>query len=161
MYVQHIDHGGNVKMIFLKDADVQDDTAQTTVDAAKTVLNELDIAITNIIALGSDGAAVMTGHHNGIGVELKRECSLFIHAHCCAHRLSLGVSQSVKEVVGVSQYQTIIIQVFKCYDNSAVRYNEMCEIQEALLKTTANPSLCDGFHVMKLSKPYGSKLLLL
>ena len=136
MYLQYVDHGGNVKVTFLKDADVQDGTAQTIVDAAKTVLNEMDITITKIIALGSDGAAVMTGRHNGVGVKLKRECPVFIHVHCCAHRLSLAVSQSAKEVADVSQYQTTINQVFRYYDNSAVRYNELREIQDVLLNTT-------------------------
>ena len=44
-----------------------------------------------IVGLGTDGAAVMTGHH-GLGVKLKQLNNNLIEVHCVAHRLNLAAS---------------------------------------------------------------------
>ena len=38
----------------------------------------------------TDGAAVVTGCHNGLGVKLKQLNNILIQVHCVAHRLNLA-----------------------------------------------------------------------
>lgn len=44
-----------------------------------------------IVGLETDGAAVVTGGHNGLGVKLKQLNNILIQVHCVAHRLNLAV----------------------------------------------------------------------
>ena len=51
-----------------------------------------------IVGLETGGAAVMTGHHNGLGVKLKQLNNILIQVHCVAHRLNLAASQERKDI---------------------------------------------------------------
>ena len=136
VYMQYVDGDGKVQVKFVEDRDVVNGTAETLVDAITMMLMEMDIPMDKIVSLGSDGPAVMTGWHNGVGVRMSRMCPVFFHIHYAAHRLSLAVSQSAKEVKVVKEYQQTIHHVYVYYANSAVRYNELRAIQELLDDTT-------------------------
>ena len=84
------------------------------------------------MGLGSDGAAVMMGHHSGVGVRLKSLAPFLIHTHWVAHRLAFCTSQAAKSVKLLDEYQTLLTNRFNFYSNSAVRYNKLCEIQSIL-----------------------------
>ena len=49
----------------------------------------IGIDIAKVIALGSDGAASMTGCKNGVGVQLRQVKPFMIQFHCAAHKLTL------------------------------------------------------------------------
>ena len=107
---------------------------------AETIYNELVDFIrgknldcgTQLVGLGSDGAAVMMGRHSGVGVRLKSMSPYIIHTHCVAHRLALCSAQAAKSVKLFDDYQTTLTNIFNFYSNSAVRYNELREIQSIL-----------------------------
>ena len=50
---------------------VQAGDAETTTKMVLDVLNEKGISFSKVVGLGSDGAAVMTGNRNGVGMKLK------------------------------------------------------------------------------------------
>ena len=58
-----------------------------------TYFEENDISIAKVAGLGSDGASVMVGRHNGIGAKLKKQNPFMLSMHCVAHKLALA-SQS-------------------------------------------------------------------
>ena len=58
-----------------------------------TYFEKNDISIAKVAGLGSDGASVMVGRHNGIGAKLKKQNPFMLSMHCVAHKLALA-SQS-------------------------------------------------------------------
>lgn len=53
-------------------------------------LNHLGVDMKRVIGLGTDGASVMTGRHNGVAVQMQRMNPFLLFNHCCAHRLALA-----------------------------------------------------------------------
>ena len=96
-----------------------------------------------IVGLGTDGAAVMTGHHNGLGVKLKQLNNILIQVHCVAHRLNLAASQASKDIDYLEQYKGQINSIYKFYSNSSVQYDKLKEIQQLMhgkVKQVLEPS---------------------
>ena len=58
-----------------------------------------------LIRLGTDGAAVMTGRHNGLGVKLKQSNNILIQVHCHAHKIKLAALQASKDIDYLVRYQ--------------------------------------------------------
>ena len=96
-----------------------------------------------IVGLGADGAAVMTGRHNELGVKLKQFKNILIQVHCVAHRLNLAASQASKDIDYLEQYKGQINRIYKFYSNSSVRYDKLKEIQQVMhgkVKQVVEPS---------------------
>ena len=51
-----------------------------------------------VVALGTDGAAVMVGEVGGVFALLKRDIPHLIKVHCIAHRLELASADTVKAI---------------------------------------------------------------
>ena len=88
-----------------------------------------------IVGLGTDGAAVVTGRHNGLGVKLKQLNNILIQVHCVAHRLNLAAS--------LEQYKERLSSIYKFYWNSSKRYDKLKEIQQLMhgkVKQVVEPS---------------------
>ena len=62
---------GKSKVVFAENRNVADG-ANTIVGAIRSFLNDHTIPYEKVAGHGSDGAAVMTGVHNGVGVQLKQ-----------------------------------------------------------------------------------------
>ena len=89
-----------------------------------------------IVGLGTDGAAVMTGRHNGLGVKLKQLNNILTQVHCVA-------SQASKDIDYLEQYKEQINSIYKFYSNSSVRYDKLKEIQKLVhgkVKQVVEPS---------------------
>ena len=101
----------------------------------KRVFRCLDSPSEKVAGFGSDGAAVMTGVCNVVGVQLKQVYPLLVHVHCMAHRLALVVSQAAGEIPQLKAYQLYINNIYHHYQYSAVRYNKLREIQQVVEET--------------------------
>ena len=55
--------------------------------------NNLDLEH-KMVACGSDGASVMTGHRNGVSALLKQVAPWIIATHCVTHRLVLATAEA-------------------------------------------------------------------
>ena len=96
-----------------------------------------------IVGLGTDGAAVMTGRHNGLGVKLKQLNNILIQVQCVAHRLNLAASQASKDIDYLEQYKERLSSIYKFYSNSSKRYDKLKEIQQLMhgkVKQVVEPS---------------------
>ena len=81
-----------------------------------------------VIALGSDGAAVMTGAENGFYGLLKREVPHVVSIHCMAHRLELSFKECLKSGLSEKIVSGFLVTLYYFYKNST--------LNRSLLKTS-------------------------
>ena len=112
----------NVLTRFLCHMDLPDGTANNIVKGVTDMLLEKRVPISNLTGLGNDGASVMTGRLNGVGVKLREEAAYLVHVHCVAHRLAANNIETIKSL------QRTLGSVYKFYTYSAVRYHRLREI---------------------------------
>lgn len=85
--------------------------------------------------LGSDGASVFTGRHNGVHARLIRRHDMqhSIAVHCICHREALAAADAIK---AVPYLETTVAPtlggVFRHFNNSSVKEASLHEFQEAL-----------------------------
>ena len=138
---------GAVNTSFVGNKRITNCTASGIKDALCEFLEEKGLVqgddYSRIVGLGTDGAAVMTGRHNGLGVKLKQLNNILIQVHCVAHRLNLAASQASKDIDYLERYREQINSIYKFYSNSSVRYDKLKEIQQLLhgkVKQVVEPS---------------------
>ena len=75
-------------------------TAEGIVHAIKRAMETIidwDQCIAKLVALGSDGAAVMLGKNSGAITLLQTQQPSMIAVHCSGHRLELAYKESIKK----------------------------------------------------------------
>lgn len=88
----------------------------------KTDNAEKSIDMRKITSLASDGASVMVGRRNGVGVRLRNShCPYLVQIHCVAHCLAPAAANAFKSVSYFDEFQRTIKQVYFFYSSSAVR----------------------------------------
>ena len=64
------------------------------------------------MTLASDGASVMTGRLNGVGVRLQWKYSpLLTQIHCVAHKIALAAGQACCDITVFSDYHQTLKNV--------------------------------------------------
>ncbi len=104
---------------FLALKELNDASADSIAQCILDTLLEHDLDVLNCNGLGSDGASVMTGVHNGVATQLKRVQPNMISIHCVAHRLALAVIQAAKLVKPVNRFKNYINSLFVYFHGSA------------------------------------------
>ena len=120
------------KTRFLANVSITDGTGKSMDDAINTLLNENGLPANKIIALGSDGAAAMTGPAKGLTGMMRRRSPHMINIHCIAHRLALCTSQAAEGVPTMKDYQETLTSLFLYFKGSPVRSAALECIQELL-----------------------------
>ncbi|XP_076436211.1 uncharacterized protein C17orf113-like [Babylonia areolata] len=106
-----IENNGVVETLFLGNYTIDRGTSECVFDMLVEVLQEWSITDRQLAGLGSDGASVMTGRLNGVGVRLKARQPALVHIHCAAHRVALATKdatenvQSISDIGGVSMLE--------------------------------------------------------
>ena len=95
-------------------------------------MTEKQIPMEKITSLASDGASVMTGKHNGVGAKLRKDLPHFVQIHCVAHKLALAVGQACRDISLFNEYQVTLKNIYRYFNNSTVRSNELCALQDLL-----------------------------
>ena len=96
------------------------------------VLREIDVELSRVIGLGSDGASVMMGSHGGVGDLLKQANPFSIKVHCVAHRAALAALDAEKSVNNITSYKNTISSVYSFYKHSATRTNRLRQLTTKL-----------------------------
>ena len=122
---------GDVENLFLGNYTIENGTAECVFEMLVKVLEEWGIT-DKVIGLGSDGASVMMGVHNGVGVRLKRQRPALVHIHCAAHRVALATKDATESVDSVAEYRKCLQQIFKLYRASGDRTHRLKEMCDAL-----------------------------
>lgn len=123
-FVQYV-HNGEVKVKFLSvDNLLEHSTSPNAITMHQTLKSRFDkfeLKMTNICALASDGAAVMTGKTGGLGARLKEDSPQCINIHCICHRLALACVQTVKDTKQITQVELNLTQLWKYFEGSPKR----------------------------------------
>ena len=114
---------------------IPDGTANTIFKNVKHILETHQMSFKKVIAIGSNGASVMTGTKAGfVSLIRNKESPFVIGVHCMAHRLALCSSQAAEKVTYLKDYQKILSDIFYHFKRSALRREKIKEIQKVLDK---------------------------
>ncbi|XP_045187536.2 zinc finger protein 862-like [Mercenaria mercenaria] len=125
VYVKCVDSANKSVIFFLDCINVPDGKADTIVCEIVKLFEKKKIPMSKLITLASDGASVMTGRKNGVGVKLKEYSPQLIQIHCVAHKLALAAGQACRDIPLLNDYQHTLKLIYRYFSNSAVRYNEL------------------------------------
>ena len=87
----------------------------------KAVVGGLDITLQDLgkklVAMGTDGASVMTGRTNGVVQLVRQETSseAMVGVHCFAHRLELAAKDVVKKHPIYADFEQLLKDLFRFY----------------------------------------------
>ncbi|CAK6975890.1 zinc finger protein 862-like [Scomber scombrus] len=74
-----------------------------------------------LVAITTDGAAVMTGVNNGVVTKLRADRSYVLGIHCMAHRLELAFSDAVRKNVMAKKVEDLLSGLYTLYRKSGVK----------------------------------------
>lgn len=153
--------GGTIQNIFLDLVEV----GKTAEMILKTLINTLrkngfskEILQKNWIALGSDGATVLTGRKSGLGALLKKEYPNVIQIHCINHRLELAVNDVVARNKELESLRKLFDKIYAHFSRSSERVKKLEEIckkrekqflkPQKILSTRWTPSTASALNVL-------------
>lgn len=97
IYFMFMSKDGDSRTVLADICNIDDRKADTIVDAIMALVNKRGININNIVGIGTDGAAVMTGCKNGVAVKLKNSGALYLmQIHCAAHSFTSSITSCKK-----------------------------------------------------------------
>ena len=144
IYATYIENG-KVATNFLKICKLFNGTTDTIETTLVTYVEDKGLSVSKMVGLGTDGANVMTGIHNGVGARFKRRQPILTAIHCVCHRLALAAAQAGNDVPYIrNEFKHTLSQLFY----SAVRMSGLQEIEKLL----ESPEL-------KLKKPADTRWL--
>ncbi len=152
IYIKAITYDNNTPTtdtFFLAMRQLHEANADSVSQCLKDTLSEHGLQLSNCIGLGSDGASVMTGAHNGVSAQLKLMQPALISIHCVAHRLALAVIQAANKVGAVHKFKNYINSLFVYFHGSAKCQGRLAETFEVLENRPA----------LKLRKPADTRWL--
>jgi hypothetical protein len=86
----------------------------------------------NWIGFCCDGASVMLGRRAGVGALIVRKFPDVVIWHCAAHRLELGVGDTVEEVCGVNNFRCFMDKLYSLYHASPKNKRELHDVANSL-----------------------------
>ena len=90
---------GETKTRLLRIVELSDGRAITITDALMQFCGKMEFDIlTELFAIGNDGASVMLGCRGGVSALMKERVPYLIANHCVAHRLALACGQAADEI---------------------------------------------------------------
>ncbi|KAK6175816.1 hypothetical protein SNE40_014204 [Patella caerulea] len=137
LFLRVLNNTVKTRTVFLGNHSVHSGMAECIVDKIKEVFKEWGIPLNKVIGLGSDGASVMTGIRNGVGVKLltETETPFSIHVHCIAHRVAFASQDAANLPKKIADYRKTLNEVYKLYEYSATQYNPLRDLSKELSNT--------------------------
>ena len=132
MYCRYMKGDSSTETKYIAMLPIPDGKAETITNAVLGKARELGLDPQKMVAMGSDGASVMLGRRSGVVARLKATVPWLIGNHCVAHRLALAAGQASGSVQYLNRFKSIVDQLFRFYNYSAVRTAGLAEIQKAL-----------------------------
>lgn len=129
IYVKYISQSNTVGTTFLCNMEVADGTADTIHSVILSTLNHHRIPLERMTAFASDGASVMTGCNNGVGVKLKESNPYLFSIHCIAHRLQLASIDAVNEDRSFEHFECTLRLLNSYFGKSTSRMHALEEMQ--------------------------------
>ena len=73
-----------------------------------------------LVAMGTDGAAVMVGRNNGVVKKIQAIAPSVVGIHCFAHRLELAVKDVIKQHPEYAAMEKLLLDLWLFYKNRLV-----------------------------------------
>ena len=89
-----------------------------------------------LVALGSDGASVMTGKEKGVGAKLRADIEYLLAMHCVCHKLALGANDAAGLVSFSAEVDKLLRGIGRLVRKSAKRHERFVEIGKIYLGMT-------------------------
>lgn len=117
---------------FVANKECIDATGVGIAKSIQEVMSELDVPLTKVMSMGSDGAAVMTGRNKGCTGILLRSNPHMVNVHCVAHSLALCTSQAAEAIADLKEHQQILTDLFYYFRGSPKRAARIKAVQKLL-----------------------------
>ncbi|XP_077283121.1 zinc finger MYM-type protein 1-like [Arctopsyche grandis] len=128
---RYVDENNEIQERFVGFVDVSPNrTANALFQHIRETLEEFG-CLDKLIAQTYDGAAVMSGEHNGVQRKIRDICPNSLFVHCYAHRLNLVLSQSVKHISGCKRFFSRMLSFSTFFCKSSRRISLLdCQIKK-------------------------------
>ena len=123
---------GDVCCYFACLAEMKQCDAEALTEAIVQYLNQRKIDISKLSGLGSDGASVMVGKHNGVGVRMKCLNPFMLSNHRVAHKFALADENSASSVPYFKQHHSILRGLYNYFHTSHSHYSALKEMMNIL-----------------------------
>lgn len=97
-----------------------------------------------LVALGTDGAAVVVGEVGGVFALLKRDIPHLIKVNFIAHRLELAFADTVNAIPELEEAKSILQRTWKHYHYSPKAVHELREVAESMQVRAYKAVKADG-----------------
>ena len=132
LYVNIMTSAGDVDSYFANIAEMKQCDATALTEVIVEYLGEKQIDVSRVAGLGSDGASVMTGKHNGVGAKLKKLNPFMLSMHCVAHKLALASENAASAVPYCTQHHSTLRGLYNFFHTSSIHYSVLKEMMEIL-----------------------------
>ena len=113
---------GEVQERFYELTRLKQTDANTIVKEGALPASEQFASSSTLLALGADGASVMSGCYEGVAAKLKRSYRWLLYVHCAAHRLNLIVAEYFRTVKAASN----VMKIYKSLHDIIETATKLC-----------------------------------
>ena len=142
IYVRYLDHGSVVNK-FLKVHELKDPSAAGIISTIGEAIEQAGVNDWKqaLVHMGTDGASVYTGRHNGIVTKLTQEIPWLTGIHCVAHNLELAALDALKTESALGEVKEMLQGIYKHY-----KY-----FPKALPKVIINNNKCNFYSALTIN----------
>ena len=124
VYLAFVDEGGEACVEYFKLVRMfGTDAGSSIYTALKSLLEEHGLW-KKTVALGADGASVMTGLKNGVGAKMRADLTWILALHCINHKLALGANDAANLVTFSSEIDKLLRGIGRLVRKSAKKQLE-------------------------------------
>ena len=127
VYLSWVDEMGVPHVEFVWLPRMMGTSATNIYGTIKTLLKKCGL-YDKLVALGSDGASVMTGKKKGVGAKLRGDVAYLLAMHCVCHKLALGANDAAGLVSFSAEIGKLLMGIGRLVRKSAKRHERFEEI---------------------------------
>ncbi|KAJ8333912.1 hypothetical protein SKAU_G00412310 [Synaphobranchus kaupii] len=146
IYIKFFDKEKGVVQSFFGIEDVKHANADGIIAAVDSVFQQAGLENWRdcVVFLCADGAAVNMGRKNGVAAKLKENIEHLLAIHCVAHRLELGMVDSIKDDAQLKKLQEVLQFLYQQYHYSPKALRELRMLAQALEEKVLKPTNLRG-----------------
>jgi len=112
-----------IKENFIGFSEAEGGTGEAMEKQTIEIFKENGLDIGKFRGIGLDGAASMSGKHNGLQARLRKRQQKAKYVHCASHNLNLVVNDSVKNIAEIRQFFEMLETLYTFFGNSILRWS--------------------------------------
>lgn len=114
-----------IKEDFIGFSEAEGGTGEAMEEQTIEIFKENGLDIDKFRGIGLDGAASMSGKHNGLQARLRKRQKKAKYVHCASHNLNLVVNDSVKNIPEIRQFFEMLESLYTFFGNSILRWAKL------------------------------------